>query len=540
MSPKFRIQNAECRRDRRRSGLRVFVCILNSAFCIAALTAALSGATDSPLIAAVKRGDEAAARELIRQVRLKADTTNRKADTANPVNATNPDGTTPLYWAARGDHLAIVRLLLGAGARVNDADRYGITPLALAAINGSAPVISALLDAGADAKGRVGDGETVLMAAARTGRTDAATLLLDRGADPNAREPWQGETAMMWAAGENHGGMVRLLASRGAQLDVRSTIPEFPKVKVDLATMVTTALPRGGLTALMFAARQGASQGAKALIDARAPLNTTDPDGTTALNIAIINAHFDVAAVLVEGGADLNLADAAGMTPLYAAVDMKHQEPMINRPLQKATGRLSAQDVISLLLAKGANPNLTLRAPLLMRQHSTGDPQLGEGATPLMRAAKVTDLELMRELLRRGANPNLALRNGTTVLMNIAARGGRPVPSEETTIDAIAVLLEHGADISTANANGQTPLHLAIGRGDRVVRYLAEHGAPLDAKDSSGRTPLDVAMGVQPAAGGGAGRGGRGGGRGGPAAAPQVFESTAALLKELGQLAGVK
>ena len=489
-------------------------------------------AAETPLIAAAKRGDEAGVRSLLRTsgVRLKADTTDRTG-----VNAVGPDGTTALYWAARGDHLAIVRLLLAAGARVDAADRYGITPLALAAINGSAPVVSALLEAGANAKGRVGDGETVLMAASRTGRADAVKLLLDRGADPNAREPWQGETAVMWAAGENNPETVRLLASRGADLDAHANVLEFPKVKVDLATMVTTALPRGGLTALMFAARQGAADGTRALIEAGAPMNSTDPDGTTALNIAIINAHFDAAAVLIDKGADLNVADAAGMTPLYAAVDMKHQEPMINRPLQKATGRLSAQDVISLLLMTGANPNLTLKAPLLMRQHSTGDASLGDGATPLMRAAKVTDVELMKALLEHGANPNLALRNGTTVLMNVASRAGRPQPSEQTTIDLIGALLEHGADVRLANGTGQTPLHLAIGRGDGIVRYLAEHGAPLDAKDSSGRTPLDVAMGVAGSGGGGGrgvGRGGRGG-PGGPAAAPQVYESTAALLREL-------
>jgi len=485
-------------------------------------------AEEQPLLSAAKRGDEAGVRSLLSQskVRLKADPTN--------INATASDGATALYWAARGDYLPIVRMLLAAGARVDAADRYGITPLALAAINGSAPVVSVLLEAGANAKGRVGDGETVLMAAARTGRADAVKLLLDRGADPNAREPWQGETAVMWAAGENNPEAVRLLASRGANLDAHSNVLEFPKVKVDLATMVTTALPRGGLTALMFAARQGASEGARALIEAGAPMNSTDPDGTTALNIAIINAHFDTAAVLIERGADLNVADAAGMTPLYAAIDMKHQEPMINRPLQKATGRLLPQDVISMLLAKGANPNLTLKAPLLMRQHSTGDASLGDGATPLMRAAKVTDVELMKALLEHGANPNLALRNGTTVLMNIAARAGRPAPSEQTTIDVIAMLIKHGADVRVANGTGQTPLHLAIGRGDGIVKYLAEHGAPLDAKDSSGRTPLDIAMGVQgtAAAAGRAGRGGRGG-PGGAAAAPQVYESTAALLKDV-------
>jgi len=478
-------------------------------------------AEEQPLILAAKRGDEAGVRSQLR------------TRTAQTVNEAAADGTTALYWAARGDYPAIVRLLLAAGARADAADRYGITPLALAAINGSAPIVSALLEAGANAKGRVGDGETVLMAAARTGRADAVKLLLDRGADPNAREPWQGETAVMWAAGENHPETVRLLAGRGANLDAHSNVLEFPKAKVDLATMVTTALPRGGLTALMFAARQGASDGARALIDAGAPMNSTDPDGTTALNIAIINAHFDTAAVLIERGADLSVADAAGMTPLYAAIDMKHQEPMINRPLQKATGRLSAQDVITLLLAKGANPNLTLKAPLLMRQHSTGDASLGDGATPLMRAAKVADVEVIRALLEHGANPNLALRNGTTVLMNVASRSGRPQPSEQTTIDLIGLLIKHGADVRAANGTGQTPLHLAIGRGDAIVRYLAEHGAPLDAKDSSGRTPLDVAMGVQGTAP--AGRGGRGG-RGGPPGAggpPQVFESTAALLKEL-------
>ena len=489
----------------------IAIALLLSAVVAFALFAApqATAAGDAPLIAAVKRGDATAVRTLAR---------NRQT-----VNAPGPDGMTPLHWAARGDQVAIVRTLLAAGAQASAADRYGMTPLALAAINGSAPVITALLDAGVDATSRVGEGETVLMAAARSGRVEAARVLLDRGADPNAREPWQHETALMWAAGENYAPMVALLVRRGAELDARSLVPEFPKVKVDLATMVTTALPRGGLTPLMLAARQGAGDSLLALIEAGAPLDSVDPDGTTALNIAIINAHFDLAAVLIDRGANLNLADSAGMTPLYAAVDMQHQEPFVGRPLPKPSGRLGARDVIARLLDRGANANAGLRAPLLMRQHNTGDPSLGDGATPLFRAAKVGDLDLMRELLGHGADPERRLKNGTTVLMTVVARAGRNPPPEQTTTDIVAMLLAGGADLQAATDNGQTALHVAVGRGDRVVRYLVERGARLDARDTFNRTPLDVALGVP----GGRGRGGA------PPAPGPVFKTTATLLQEL-------
>ena len=86
--------------------------------------------------------------------------------------------------------------------------------------------------------------------------------------------------------------------------------------------MVTTAMPRGGLTPLMYAARQGAIDAARALADAGANLNLTDPDGMSALVIAIINAHYDVAPALLDKGADPNVADTTGMAALYAAVDM--------------------------------------------------------------------------------------------------------------------------------------------------------------------------------------------------------------------------
>jgi ankyrin repeat protein len=475
-----------------------------------------AAAGDGRLIDAVKAGNAATVRALAKQRAL--------------VNATEADGTTALHWAARLDRIELVHTLIRAGAPVNTKNRYAITPLSLAAVNGSAAVVDALLKAGADANTVGSNGETVLMLAARTGKPDAVRVLLDRGADVNARESWHGETALMWAAAEDHADTVSLLASRGAELNTKSTVPEFPKVKVDAATMVFTALPRGGLTALMLAAREGAEAGVRALADAGADLNAADPDGTTALNIAVINAHYDVAALLIEKGASLSLADAAGMTPLYAAVDMQHQEPMVNRPLPKPSGRLVPLDLVKMLLDRGANPNATLTMPLLMRQHNGGDGSLGEGATPLMRASKVSDTTLIRLLLDKGADPNLRLRNQTTAVMIAASRAGRNPGPEKNTIDAISLMLAKGADVNAVNDNGESALHIAVGRGDGLVRFLVESGAKLDLKDKVGRTPLDVAMGVPGGGGGGRGRGGRGGG---PAAPGPVRESTAALLKEL-------
>ena len=488
--------------------------------CLATGVTTVAQAPDLRLIDAAKRGDLVATRRLLQQ--------------RVPAGAVAADGTTALHWATRGDALDVMRALLSARAPASVADRYGITPLALAAQNGSVAATKLLLDAGANPHATSGEGETVLMTASRTGRPEVVQMLLARGARPNEREGSYGETALMWAAGHNHAAVVRLLAAGGADLNLRSQPIDLPPTRVDLATMVTTALPRGGMTALMYAARQGAVDAAAALADAGADLNAVDPDGVSALVLAIINAHFDVAARLVEKGADPNVADSAGMGALYAAVDMAHRDPFINRPKATPTGPPSAAGLVELLLARGADPNGRLKAPLLMRQHNTGDASLGDGATPLMRAAKVPDVALMRTLLTGRADPSAALRNGTTTLMvALGGRGPRAVTPETPLFGAVQLLLDHGADVNAVNNAGETALHQVVLRGEALVRLLASHGARLDARDASGRTPLDVATGV--AATAPAGRGGRGGRGGGAPAAPQrASEGTIALLKEWG------
>jgi ankyrin repeat protein len=381
-------------------------------------------------------------------------------------------------------------------------------------------MIQTLIKAGADANAATTDGETVLMTAARTGNPESVRALIASGANVNAKEKWQEQTALMFAAAENNAAAVKVLADAGAELNVHSKEWNFPEYKYQTNGMAVFQLPRGGWTALMYAARQNAMDAVAALADAKADLNARDPDGTTALQLAILNVHYSLATTLLEKGADPNVADNSGMTALYAAVDMRAPAGMMTRPNPKLEDDIDAAEMIKILLARGANPNLRLKKPIIGRHNNlVGDTSLGEGATPLMRATKGNDLPIIKALLDAGADPNLTLRDRTTPGM-IA-----------TSLDAIKLLAEGGLDLDAFNTNGQSIVHNAAGRGaNPIIQYAAERGARLDRKDKQGRTPLDIANGGSaggPRGGGGRGGGGRGGGgRGGNS-------ETAALLREL-------
>jgi ankyrin repeat protein len=418
--------------------------------------------------------------------------------------AADVDGTTPLHWAVQRDDAATVAKLLRDGAKPNAANRYGVTPLTLAAINGNAQIVNTLLQAGADANGRLPSGETVLMTAARTGSAPVIRALVARGADPNAAERAEGETPLIWAVSENHPEAARALIEAGADVNRRSAPSSLPKLNFGTSGIVPMALPKGAFTPLMYAARQGALESARVLLDANADVNAVDPDGTTALVVAIINTHYDLGALLLARGADPDIADGSGTTALYAAVDMHTLTWMQGRPERKTTDRLSSVDLVRLMLEAGATVDAALTSPLLLRHHALGDPALGAGATPLMRTAKTGDVALMRMLLDYGADPTLVQKNGTTLLIVAAGLGWRdgggalPVydrGSEADAIEVIRMALAHGADIHAGNDVGDTAMHGAAIRGaDEIIRFLASHGAKVDAKNHQGRTPLDVAL----------------------------------------------
>ncbi len=406
-----------------------------------------------------------------------------------------------LLDAVQADQQDIIASMLRAGANPNAANRYGITPLWMAATNGSTAVTQMLLKAGADATAKLPHGETALMTASRTGKPEVIRLLLEAGADPNARETSQGETGLMWAAGENHPEAIETLIKGGADPNQHAKALDLAPMKWMQVGMVDTPLPRGGFTAIMYAARQNAQDAARALADNGTDLNAQDADGATALQLAIINQHYDMAALLIEKGANPNVADNTGMTAVYALVDMNTFRNDIGRPNRVQLDKSTALDVLKLALKHGGNPNLQQRKAIIGRHHGFGDNALGEGATPLMRALKSNDMEAMKVLLDAGADASLAMTNGSNAALLLAGTRVGPGPgAADKAVEALRLLVKHGANVNAAaKRGGETPLIAAAKQGSNpLVHALLELGADPNAKDSTGKTALDLVTAAGP------------------------------------------
>ena len=88
-----------------------------------------------------------------------------------------------------------------------------------------------------------------------------------------------------------------------------------------------TRAPDGGaITALVYAARTGSVDAARALLAGGADVNQTTRYGWSALLAATQNSNYQVAKFLIEHGANVNLANKGGWTPLYLAVDNRNIE----------------------------------------------------------------------------------------------------------------------------------------------------------------------------------------------------------------------
>jgi uncharacterized protein len=512
--------------------------------------AELSLQPDSRLPEAVKRGDLAEVESLLHE--------------HVPVNSAEGDGSTALHWAAYENNLPVARLLLEAHANVNAQTRdESLTPLFMACQNGSAPMIELLLKHGADANGVNTLGTSPLMVAAASGSVDAVKVLIDHGANVNSGEYVHNQTPLMFAANLNRGDVIRFLIAHGANPNVESKVvvpyrlpfhglantvkpkqtaagseakndasgtgkadaaggdedsdddADKPKESATAADKSKAAdieaikkmfrergpKTTGGMSPLLYAARQGNIEAALALLNGGANINeASGSEQTTPLVMAIANGHLDFAKVLLEHGADPNLANEEGLTPLYATIDVKwvprewSPEPLVG---QEKTDYLQ---LMQLLIAHGADVNARLRKVIwervLTENQTWIDPA---GSTAFLRAAQADDLKAMKLLKDAGADPNIHTYAGVTPLMVAAGLGwgANYSTTAPNRLEAVKYCVSLGGKVSQADGLGYTALHGAAFVGDLdVIRYLIGLGASLTVKTNAGDTVADSANGL--------------------------------------------
>jgi ankyrin repeat protein len=258
-------------------------------------------------------------------------------------------GLAPLTFASRDGCVECVKILVDAGADINDTDQDQVTPLVAAIANGHYDVAAALIELGADINMADNTGRAPLYAAVEfntmpesnrpapevigneVASLELIRMLVARGAEVNRQLDRQipyrtkldrgndtmltsGTTPLIRAAKAADVPVMRLLMENGAD-----------------ATLAT----RSGINPLMAAAGLGTRDsdtsgryktpeqmvGAiQLMIDAGVDINATDRRGQTALHGAALQGFDQVVRFLADRGADIDIADDAGLTPLDAAL----------------------------------------------------------------------------------------------------------------------------------------------------------------------------------------------------------------------------
>ena len=600
---------------------------VSSAAIAFGLSALLAAASSSPVADAAMKGDREALRALLKQG---ADVSGAQGDGMSAlhyaaergdvemiemlvyaganVGATTRIGQyTPLHLASQSGSAAVVQALVKSGANVSArTTTTGVTPLHLAAATGNADVVKILLDHGADANAKDADwGQTPLIYAAAQNRPDAIRVLLERGADPRVTTKTidiQKQGALDRAATERQRKVLEAAVAKGQQptasqiqaamqasreLFASGKIPP-PDTKEGAAANDRNApgaannfdpeeinppvATKGGLTALLHAARQGHLAAARALLDGGTPIDQPGAgDATTPLLMSVINGQFDMAMLFLQRGANPNLAAAGnGVTPLWAAVNTQWQpRTRFPQPQEMELQKATYLDVMKGLLDAGADPNGRVRShPWYLVYSGCGNRNCGladtSGSTAFWRAAYATDVAAMRLLVERGADPNIPtiappvpIRRGgggappgaggpvaPTAAANQERYTALPIPpggpgayalhaaagveygegfagnahrhAPDGWMPSVKYLVEElGADVNARDNDGYTPLHHAAARGDNdMIQYLVSKGADVTAVARSGQTVADMANG--------------------PVQRVSPFPATVALLEKLG------
>jgi len=358
------------------------------------------------------------------------------------VNARGGRHHSPLAAALRNRHFHVAELLHQHGAVFELASYNNWTLL----VGGLVDAVRWLIERGANVNLRQSDG--------RTSSREAVGMLWIQGRIANASINL-GNSPLHVASAHDHFGTVRLLIQHGADVSTRNN---------------------SNLTPLHLALSERKADSMRLLIQHGADVNARDWFNWTPLHLASFEGRANSMQLLIQHGADVNARDGVNSTPLHLA---------------SSKGKA---DSAHLLIQHGADVN----------------PRDGINWTPLHRASSDGDADTMQLLIHHGADVNPRDKDNSTPLHLVFMVSAKSVQlfiqhwaditgqyhddfMWDAIVQAVEVLLLHGADVNARNKRNSTPLHLASSEGDTdSVKLLILYGADVNARDKDNSTPLHV------------------------------------------------
>ncbi|KAL4118454.1 hypothetical protein PRIC2_010779 [Phytophthora ramorum] len=356
------------------------------------------------------------------------------------------------------------------------------------------------------------NGWTALLYAASNDHTGIVKLLLDHGASLEARN-YQGMQALHLAASQGFLGTVKVLVEAGA---------DIASVGLDSLTPLLAASMNGHSSVAMFLVEWLVTKNEHG--KARELLEAPRNEGWTLLNVAADSGDLDMVVFLTEHGAALNTKNDNGYSPLHSAVAKSHGDVVkhflsieadvdtlntIGVTPPGTAARWGLAEMAELLLDAGADlhavnhnwctPLLTAVThgheevvKLLLERGADLEDRTNEGWTPLLVAAERGYSALIKLLVGRGASINSEAHDGKTGL-SVATRQG-----EVETCRILIKLLADRDELNIVNVpdiDGRTALHYAASKGSlELVELLVQHGAAVNAADYHGDTPTNLAI----------------------------------------------
>lgn len=232
--------------------------------------------------------------------------------------------------------------------------------------------------------------------------------------------------------------------------------------------------------ALMLAIKNGHSEAAAILIEAREGLTHKDEQNATVLHWAAKMGQAQLCQTLLEKGVFLAAKDENDQTALDWA--MRGDDENTINVLLRGGRTFTRQETANLqslhFSARSGDINVIKE---FHRQGSSLEARDGKGQTVLFHAVKGKQYEIVRWLLREGrANVHAVDKEGLSSLH---------VAAQNCDLTSAEILLDHGANINALSNGNQTPLHcISHDEGVRLLMLFHERGARLEAIDKNRNT----------------------------------------------------